>query len=125
MTARVMVLVACLTCGFVPAGWTKDIQELPRDLATWSTLWMEVPQAVSEETRANGPVQGIVVGPWEGMASMVETVGGEATRGMAQGQTLQPVAARTPFGQYVNGETVSRRYNKKGLPAGPILRYDF
>ncbi|MBI4341954.1 MAG: hypothetical protein HY599_01140 [Candidatus Omnitrophica bacterium] len=35
--------------GVVQAAQSKPLSELPGDLARWSTLWMDVPRAMSED----------------------------------------------------------------------------
>ena len=127
MKVSVVVLALCLgwQATAMAADDVKPIEQLPRDLATWSMLWMEVPKGMVQETEANGPLMGLIVGPWDGMASMAETVAEEGTRGMTHKRTITPTASATPFGQYVNGEPLSHRYDTSGLPKGPILRYEF
>jgi len=125
MRVGVLFVVAALVGCAGSVCWAKDIQELPRDLATWSTAWIEVPKGMAEETQENGPLMGVIVGPWEGMAAMAGTVAEAGARGIDQKRTITPTVSRTAFGRYVNGERLSRRYDTSGLPKGPILRYDF
>ena len=69
------VVIAGLWCmgGVVQAAESKPLSELPRDLARWSTLWMDVPRAMYDVGMEEGPVTAMTWGPVKGTAMLIQT----------------------------------------------------
>ena len=102
-------VVVAGVCGLMATGQaaeSKPVSELPRDLVRWSTLWMDVPQAIYDVGVEEGPVAAMMWGPVMGTARLVSTT----TR------TLREVAQEEQRPAY---QSQARR------PAGVILQYEF
>lgn len=106
LAGAVVVAGVCGLMATAQAAESKPIRELPRDLARWSTLWMDVPQAIYDVGMAEGPVAAVMWGPVMGTAKLMSTT----TR------TLQEVAQPEQRPAY---QSQARR------PAGVILQYEF
>jgi hypothetical protein len=55
------------------AAESKPVSELPRDLVRWSTLWMDIPRAMYDVGREEGPVTAVTWGPVKGTAMLIHT----------------------------------------------------
>ncbi len=75
---RVLMAVTVVLAGFVGGTpWTfaesKPIQQLPEDLARWSTLWVELPREIGQVGEAHGPLAAATWGPVKGTAQVVRS----------------------------------------------------
>ena len=59
-------LVALLCAETAALAATKPIQQLPADVARWSTLWMNIPNSMIEEGQEHGPLAALTWGPAKG-----------------------------------------------------------
>lgn len=92
--------------GPVWAAQSKPINELPTDLAHWSTMWVEVPRQMYGVGQEEGPVAAITWGPVRGTVMFVN----------ATTKALWDVAKPEM-------RPAHRSRNKE--PFGPMLRYEF
>lgn len=65
--------------GWSPSAFaaSRPIEQLPEDIARWSTLWVAVPKSVVEVGRVHGPLAALTWGPAKGLAALVESTTNE------------------------------------------------
>jgi len=99
-------LVAFLGGETVALAATKPIQQLPADVARWSTLWMNIPSSMVEEGQEHGPLAALTWGPAKGTAEFARATKEEVWDSLKLDQS-QGYRSRT------------RR------EIGPVFRYEF
>lgn len=105
----VVMIMGCWIASGASAAWaaqSKPIDELPTDLAHWSTMWVEVPRQMYGVGQEEGPVAAITWGPVRGTVMFVN----------ATTKALWDVAKPEM-------RPAHRSRNKE--PLGPMLRYEF
>lgn len=65
-------LMGGLSCMTVQAADSKPLGELPSDLATWSTLWMELPKQMYGVGQEEGPLSAMTWGSVRGTVKLVD-----------------------------------------------------
>ena len=85
---------------------TKPLNQLPADVARWSTLWVAVPKDMVEVGREHGPLAALTWGPAKGMTTFVRSTANEIW------DTVKPDKTRS-------------RLASRGRPTGAIFRYQF
>ena len=56
---------------------SKPIEQLPKDIARWSTMWVEIPEQMVRVGQEDGPVAALTVGPAKGTAKFMQSTGEE------------------------------------------------
>lgn len=59
--------------GMALAAESKPIEQLPGDVARWSTTWAEIPKQMFQVSRDEGPLSGVTWGPAKGTALMIRS----------------------------------------------------
>jgi len=110
---RRMLVVMGLMYSWV-GGWgmgsayaeSRPLKQLPSDLLRWSTIWTEVPRAIYEVGRRDGPVAAVTWGPTQGTARLIESTTEEVWKAMkpdkrprsrAHGKDVKGIVARYEF----------------------------
>lgn len=108
-TAVVLGLVfGCFWCrGARAYAESRPIEQLPRDLAKWSTMWWAIPEQMVDVASVYGPVAALTWGPAKGTWTMLD----RTSRDVWQAAKSEKRPGRTS------------PYRKQ--PAGAILRYEF
>ena len=75
---RVLCVVVTMVVLFVGGdrlafAASKSIKQLPADLARWSMMWTAIPQQMVEVGQEHGPLAGLMWGPAQGAAALVES----------------------------------------------------
>ncbi len=52
---------------------SRPLEQLPKDLLRWSTLWMDIPKQMYEVGQEDGPLAALTWGPTKGTAVMVQS----------------------------------------------------
>ena len=107
-----MVIAAMIgLCGAALAAWaeSRPIQELPKDVVHWSTVWTEVPKQMIEVNRDLGPLAALTWGPAKGTVVMVRTTG------EALWNTMKTEGSAPPRSSDARAKDIN----------GPIFRYEF
>ena len=85
---------------------SKPIEQLPKDLARWSTLWVEIPQQMVHVGHEDGPLAALTVGTTQGTAKFMQSTVEEVWK------AVKP--------NHRPGHQLS-----EDTPRGAILRYEF
>ncbi len=109
LNAGVMMLILATVVGegSVLAA-TKPLNQLPADVARWSTLWVAVPKDMVEVGREHGPLAALTWGPAKGMTTLVRSTASEIW------DTVKP-----------DKNKKRSRLANRGRPTGAIFRYEF
>ena len=109
-------LLAVVLFGWLWVGWgwvrtayaadTRPIEQLPKDLWRWSTLWTHIPEEMANVDKQEGAVSAATWGPTKGVAVMVQATADEVWK------TVKPNQKK-------------RRGQQYNEPVGVILRYEF
>lgn len=68
--AMLMVGLSCSVAAY--AADAKPLEDLPSDLAHWSTLWMELPKQMYGVGQEEGPVSAMTWGSVRGTVKLVD-----------------------------------------------------
>ena len=52
---------------------SRPLEQLPKDLLRWSTLWMDIPKQMYEVGQEEGPLAALTWGPTKGTAVMLQS----------------------------------------------------
>ena len=85
---------------------SKPIEQLPKDLARWSTMWVEIPEQMMQVGREDGPVAALTMGPTQGTAKFLQSTGEEVWKA-------------------VKPDHRPGHQPGEDTPQGAILRYEF
>ncbi|MBI2884762.1 MAG: hypothetical protein HYY15_01145 [Candidatus Omnitrophica bacterium] len=102
-------------CGAGIAVWadSRPIQELPKDVVHWSTVWTEVPKQMVEVNRDLGPLAALTWGPAKGTVVMLQTTGEALWNTLKYEESTKQRRRASP--SYGSNKSIK----------GPIFRYEF
>jgi hypothetical protein len=104
--ARLVTILMAMTALAALAGaQTKPIEDLPGDVAHWSSLPLEVPKAMASVGGEEGPISAVTWGPAKGTAVVIQTL----TEDVWLAVKPEP------------DKPAHRRHE----PVGPLFRYEF
>ena len=114
MARRWFVMAVLFGWLWVGWGWvrtayaadTRPIEQLPKDIWRWSTLWTHIPGEMAKVGQEEGVVSAVAWGPAKGTAVMIEATADELW------STVKPNQKK-------------RRGQRYEQPLGAILRYEF
>lgn len=67
------LVLGCFWCrGLSAYAESRPIEQLPRDLANWSTMWWAIPEQMLEVASVYGPVAAVTWGPTKGAWTMLD-----------------------------------------------------
>lgn len=72
------LMLGCVMAG-VPSVFAQDrsIEELPKDLLRWSTLWVAIPQQMGRVGAEEGPLSAMTWGMARGTATLIQATTNE------------------------------------------------
>jgi len=82
LVVAMVVMGLLMSAGASVSAESKPIEQLPKDVVRWSTLWVNVPKEMVEVGQEYGPLAALTWGPTKGTAVMIESTTEELWKAM-------------------------------------------